>query len=141
MKLYNKKVYECEHCGRISKSAGGMAIHEKTCRKNPNVRPMCWGCRHFYESFGDGEKEAVTFITFNAWGEEYTRTANMRPSRCDIDRSKLYNRIGVHCEELAIALQDEGWKLCPTVSEGCPDFETWPESRGNSESSDPFNFR
>lgn len=132
MKLYNKKVYECEHCGKISKSAGGMAVHEKTCRKNPNVRPLCWSCRHFDNAYND--EEEVTFIVFDAWAGEYPRKADMRPSRCQIDRSKLYNRIGVHCEELEIALQDEGWRLCPTISEGCPVFEPYPEHKDDIDS-------
>lgn len=126
MKLYQKKVYECEHCGKISKSAGGMAVHEKTCRRNPNVRPLCWGCRHFDDAY-DKEKEHVTFITFDAWDGEYPHKADMKPSKCLIDGCKLYNRIGVHCEELEIALQDGDWRCCPSVSEGCPNFEPWPE--------------
>lgn len=68
------------------------------------------------------------------WDVEYPHKADMKPSKCMVDGCKLYNRIGIHCEELEIALQDEGWRLCPTVSEGCPNFEPWPEYKEDIDS-------
>ena len=67
MKLYEKKVYECEHCGKISKSAGAMTLHERRCRKNPNIRPLCWKCKHCHTEY-NGLEPATELIE---WLEGY----------------------------------------------------------------------
>ena len=44
--ITDKKVYQCEYCGRLSLSKGGMAVHERCCTKNPSNHTPCASCEH-----------------------------------------------------------------------------------------------
>lgn len=46
MKVVSRTVYECEFCGKISKSKSGIKIHEKYCRKNPENKTYCYECKY-----------------------------------------------------------------------------------------------
>ena len=46
MKKSIETVYKCDHCTKISKSAGAMIQHEKYCKKNPEFRHPCFMCLH-----------------------------------------------------------------------------------------------
>lgn len=42
--LKNKIVYKCEYCDKISLSKGGMTIHERCCKRNPENLTPCASC-------------------------------------------------------------------------------------------------
>ena len=46
MKKSIETVYRCDHCTKISKSAGAMIQHEKYCKKNPEFIHPCFMCLH-----------------------------------------------------------------------------------------------
>lgn len=46
MKVVSITVYECEFCGKISKSKSGIKTHEKFCRKNPENKTYCYECEY-----------------------------------------------------------------------------------------------
>ena len=46
MKKSVETVYNCDHCTKISKSAGAMIQHEKYCKKNPEFMHPCFMCTH-----------------------------------------------------------------------------------------------
>ena len=73
--LENIKVYQCEYCGKVSLSGGGIKHHERFCKKNPNIpkpgadcfscallkvvdaeneRPNCYGCIYRYFDWDTG---------------------------------------------------------------------------------------
>jgi hypothetical protein len=46
-KIINATIFQCEFCNKISYSAGGMRLHEISCKKNPiNLTPCasCYNC-------------------------------------------------------------------------------------------------
>lgn len=43
--IKDKVVYRCEHCGRLSFNKGGMMIHERGCKKNPENFTECFSCK------------------------------------------------------------------------------------------------
>lgn len=45
MKTETVKIYSCEHCYKISRNPGAMAVHEKYCKKNPSNINACVGCK------------------------------------------------------------------------------------------------
>lgn len=46
MKVVSRTVYECEFCGKISKSNNGIKLHEKTCKRNPINKTYCYDCEN-----------------------------------------------------------------------------------------------
>ncbi len=46
IKKENVTVFQCEYCNKISYSAGGMRLHEISCRKNPINSTPCASCIH-----------------------------------------------------------------------------------------------
>lgn len=121
MKIYTKTVYECAYCGKISKNAGGMGNHEHRCRKNPNIRPRCFDCKHYEGIISDTDK--IDFLWYRNVFFEEERLRKMTPVFCKIDNKRMFNHFGVKYEELEIALLDADWKLMPTIAEGCPNYE------------------
>ena len=48
--LNNKKVYQCEHCTRVSLSKAGIKTHEHYCKHNPNRQTPCASCKHLIKT-------------------------------------------------------------------------------------------
>ena len=76
--LTDVKIYQCEYCGKVSLSAGGIKYHESFCKKNPtiptagadcfscsllkvvdaeNERTDCHGCMYRYFEWDTGYSE------------------------------------------------------------------------------------
>lgn len=61
MRIASRTVYECEYCGKLSKSKTGIKLHEKTCKSNPVNQTYCYDCEHSvnrvkeYTAYGDIE--------------------------------------------------------------------------------------
>lgn len=126
MKLYEKKVYECEYCGKISKSAGAMTLHERRCRKNPNVRPLCWKCKHCHSEYNGLEQktEAIEWLQgYTYTGGEIEGSCVLNVVVCDCDKKKMFNTLGIKNENLQEELLNRDWKCSPTESEGCEHFK------------------
>ncbi len=45
MKKETGTFYGCEHCKKISRQAGAISLHEKTCKNNPVFKVACIGCQ------------------------------------------------------------------------------------------------
>lgn len=78
--ITDKKVYQCEFCGKISLGKGAMTVHEMNCKKNPKnwiecascdylkverikvdgtESKRCYRCPHRYLDFETGYSECV----------------------------------------------------------------------------------
>lgn len=44
--ITDKKVYQCEFCGKLSLGKGGMVVHEMNCKKNPKNWTDCASCEY-----------------------------------------------------------------------------------------------
>jgi hypothetical protein len=60
MKVSLEKVYQCEHCGKKTRSASSTSRHEKFCRLNPVNEHICFQyCIHLKKEirtiYDDGE--------------------------------------------------------------------------------------
>lgn len=44
--ITDKKVYQCEFCGKLSLGKGGMVVHEMNCKKNPKNWVDCASCEY-----------------------------------------------------------------------------------------------
>ena len=60
MKVALEKVYECEHCGKKTRSASSTSRHEKFCPMNPVNKHICFDyCIHLEKTaktiYDDGE--------------------------------------------------------------------------------------
>ena len=73
MKVVSRTVYECEFCGKISKSKSGIKTHEKFCRKNPENKTYCYECEHSKSR----KKEYTAYSNFD--GLCYKRVAKHAP--------------------------------------------------------------
>lgn len=115
MKPYKGNVYECEYCGKISKVAGAMGRHEKSCRKNPINICLCWTCGHFDEvTSGNGE---LLFFE-DRHGTECS--VSFLPHTCRATGKKMYSRIGVRSKELQDLLDSKkDWCCSPSIIDGC----------------------
>ena len=60
MKICTDTIYECEYCGRISKSKGGTSNHERLCRHNPINQSCCTSCK-FLEKQRNVTKTDIPF--------------------------------------------------------------------------------
>lgn len=65
-------IFKCDHCNKISRSAGAMSRHEKYCNKNPEFHHPCFFCSHLeteqvhiplYVNYNDGTEEAPCLRT------------------------------------------------------------------------------
>lgn len=56
------KIYQCEHCNKVSISKGAMVRHEICCRRNPSNHTPCASCEYL-------EKKSVIVLDYyNACG-------------------------------------------------------------------------
>ena len=100
-------VFRCEHCNKISLNKGAMAMHEKHCTKNPDIRPMCDDC------FGlnyPNEKQHFKIAY------EYSKY------ECDLHvrECRYYGKMFAKLRgELADVVACEGWMRMPCASQGC----------------------
>jgi hypothetical protein len=80
MKTTLEKVYQCEHCGKKTRSASTTSRHEKFCSQNPHNRHICFDyCEHL-------EKKVETNYTEE--GEPWDWTTHMI---CKAKGLKMYS--------------------------------------------------
>lgn len=120
MKKFLTTIYCCDFCTKHSLSAGAMAVHEKHCKANPTVKPLCLDCHWFRQT-----EEKKTFKnTDPEWDPEANwngrRSYELNVNICDVTKDSLYFRAS-RDKEHTIRSQSN-WKRCPTVTQGCPYF-------------------
>ncbi len=100
-KLENQTIFQCSYCSRISKSAAGIKMHEKYCKKNPHNQLICASCIHCKKevNYSEKGKRCSKCFNFSFDGEcslslEEARLCDSRirivDFICDIDGSKMY---------------------------------------------------
>lgn len=88
MKEATLKVYCCEHCNFVSRFAAATIRHEKFCKKNNNVKPLCYRCKHMYSS-GDIE------YAYTQYSEDYRQMkldgqiVNFKALKCECKKTPL----------------------------------------------------
>lgn len=117
MKIATKKVYECEHCGKLSYNAGAMSNHEARCKKNPSNIPLCWKCKH-----KDWEPGKIT-ITYerHTFGGYFEGQMSVENHSCDKRGCKLYSILT--SQRKIDDLENHGFEMMPSLTKGCADFE------------------
>lgn len=100
MKICTDTVYECEYCGRISKSKGGTSNHERLCRHNPINQSCCTSCK-FLEKQRNIDRTGTSFdnpeVTTNFICTRYNKKMyHPRIKKLQIDTREAIIR---HCDE------------------------------------------
>lgn len=123
--------YRCEHCGKTYLIAGACAKHEdEVCMKNPAIRPLCYSCQHYKESWQDEEKERIAYYFDTCFGERYDIKL-FSPNRCTHLDCKLYNNIKLS-DEMQTALSEENYIAMPTRrTGGCEHYQLDPKKEYN----------
>lgn len=125
MKKQVLTVYVCDHCGKISRSAGALTLHERYCKKNPHNNAICYEC-NFYEGSADTE-DVPCYYGDPLEGE--TTTFTLTPNRCIKKGCKLYNGLRWRKERLKqIKSNCHNYAPMPSVLDGCPHYEALTEN-------------
>lgn len=101
------KVYRCEHCNFVSRFAAATIRHEKFCKKNSNVKPLCYKCKHMYSS--------GTINGLNMYSKDYRQAkldgqvVNFKALKCECKKTlltkpmqRIFNAFKKSEKELAI---------------------------------------
>ena len=109
----DKKVYQCEHCGKVSLGAGAMSRHERVCHENPKNKPQCWEfCKHFSES---DEKQEV-------WKNDWC-SSRVRKRKCEARNCFLLTPLCSEWKKEELRnIDDADWQQMPSIVEGCEHF-------------------
>lgn len=71
MKIYDKPTFECEFCGKVSKTKPAMIAHEKSCKKNPCNICLCYSCRHYQDEIEQHKAVVCGEYPYSADAEKY----------------------------------------------------------------------
>ena len=116
--------YKCGFCRRLYQRRAACIRHEQHCPKNPDIRPLCYDCKHF-----DGGKnksglttEEVRYAIYFPSGASRTLSKTFDAHICAIDGHKLFN--GMHLDNIDMldGLAESGFEKMPHKGE-CKDFE------------------
>lgn len=88
MKEKTIKVYCCEYCNFVSKYKSATVRHEKFCKKNKNVKPLCYKCKHMYSS-GDIECSDILYSRDYRQAKLDSQVVNFKALRCECKKDKL----------------------------------------------------
>lgn len=125
MKEYTNPTWQCEHCGRLFSHKANAARHEAVCRKSPDIKKLCYSCKHFEN--GDYETKPI-----EVWHEalpvhsyhSYSVTKNVQQNRCKAMGCMLYNPFHTE-EDFRDALEESGYKPMLTINQGCEKYERY----------------
>lgn len=113
--------YRCEHCRKIYLREYACREHEQNrCTQNPEIRPLCYSCKHYEPSWEDDEREE---IEYEVWcdpycGEHYS-TKLFNPNKCthESNECKLYNNMKLS-DAMQTALAEENYQPMPNRRNG-----------------------
>ena len=97
MKKSIETVYRCDHCTKISKSAGAMIQHEKYCKKNPEFIHPCFTCTNLVskrvelESYQDDPLSGEPVFVGNSTSTEFICKklgTYLHPKKSELSRVK-----------------------------------------------------
>lgn len=100
MKICTDVVYECEHCGRISKSKGGTSNHERLCRHNPINQSCCTSCK-FLEKHRNIDRTGTSFDNPEVTTNFICTLFNVKMYHPRIKKLQIDTREAIirHCDE------------------------------------------
>ena len=109
MRIETRKVYVCEHCGRLCKTAGACGNHERNCKKNPSNIVLCFSCKNYKQTFGnkpiETEHGEIDRMSCKVLDKFLLSPNYLRGKWVSVDDMQ-----GCNGEEVV---------LCPTVAQGC----------------------
>jgi len=111
--LTNIKVYQCEHCGKVSLNAGALSRHERLCHENPKNKPQCWEfCVHYTQTDEKQEVEKAPGLTSRV------------PVRvCEAKNCLLFTPLCAEWKKEELRnIDDDNWEQMPSIVEGCEHF-------------------
>lgn len=124
-----KKVqaFRCEHCGKMYLTERNCQRHEDgLCLKNPNIRPLCYSCQHYYCA-DESEKEIVEVYYDGYFGQEVYEIS-MSQNRCKHPGRdcKLFNNMRLR-DDTVEAIEESGFEEMPRPKDGgCEYYKPWP---------------
>jgi hypothetical protein len=122
MKVETKKVFCCDYCSKVSTNPAGMARHERTCRKNPHTKALCYQCEHYHQAEFDVLEDVDVTV-----GEGDIQTFVMNPNKCLRKLTKIFNGLKWNKNTLEIFLRQGSYQPMPSIADGCPYFEAYQE--------------
>lgn len=119
-----KKVtaFRCSYCGKVLLTERGCAAHEeKFCSKSPHNLAACYSCK-WYEQTG----QFTTIIRegtnpMNGHGFEYEKQIQINIC-LKYHNAKMFNSFHA-TEEFIEDAENNGFRIMPTVEEGCLDYK------------------
>lgn len=115
-------VYKCEHCNKVSLSAGAMKKHECACTKNPTNIPMCDDC-HWIDYPHDANYDPIRKrfgVTLHEGSEgEYRKQYDLVVCECPF-YGRLYTKLNGLLEDVVV--NEDGWMKKPSKIQGCCHF-------------------
>ena len=111
--IENRKIYQCEHCGKVSLNAGALSQHEKKCHENPKNKPQCWEwCKHYTKTDEKQEVEKAPGLT-----------SKVPIRKCDAKKCCLFTPLCSEWKKEELRNIDEvNWEQMPSIVEGCEHF-------------------
>lgn len=122
--------YRCQHCGKVYLRDFACKRHEETrCPQNPEIRPLCYSCRHYAASYD--EEERVMYVDgVDLWnGEEHFASKLFAPNKCTCsgNERKLYNNLKLS-DEMRAGLAEADYEPMPNFRNGgCNFYQAIPE--------------
>jgi hypothetical protein len=116
------KAYKCDYCGKLYMRYKPALNHEQnTCVNNPEIRPLCYSCKH-YEQTNDTEE--IVFSTGATYSSDYTEyTKTFVPNTCKILCKKLYFNSHLP-QNIKDSLDENGYIPLKTIrTGGCEHYE------------------
>lgn len=120
MKKYTNPTWQCEHCNRLFIHKSNAARHEEVCRNNPDIKKLCYTCKHFDNGCYETKPIEVWYETLPL--QSYSVIKNVQQNRCKAMDYMLYNPF--HMEEcFRMTLEGDGYEPMPTINDGCEKYE------------------
>lgn len=120
--LKDKKIYQCEHCKKISLNAGAMKRHEEACCKNPKNIPMCDDCHWIdypYNTNNEPLKQRFEVTFFEGTQAEHVNQYDLVVCECPF-YGRLYTKLHGLLEDEVV--DEGGWMKKPSKIKGCCHF-------------------
>ena len=123
--------YRCDFCGKTYLREYACKSHEHDrCTQNPEIRPLCYSCKHYDPSWEDTEQDEIEYAVWtDPYGDEHYSTKLFTPNKCahPDNKRKLYNNMKLS-DEMRAALSGYDYYPMPIRRNGgCENYEAIPE--------------